>query len=237
MTDTIKLSDRLDLRPGGQGWTRLTVDGEAYCTVDDAFRDALIEACNPPRYDLPAGVIHGSDGKFYAPGDVVRTLPDEMWTTHWASGNKRHKRNDLDTCVSYWYEVRPTAANPLKPLPEHTFPLPDGTLACFRRDAAKLREAGARVLHTDDGAEVDPPSNHRYPDEVLRVEFPAPPKTERVLLHELIGRTKPDANEPVDSWVYDTLQGHGTAFWVGGSSRFVLDTDGLVEVCAVDGAA
>lgn len=177
MTDTIRLSDRLELTPTlTPGWYVLRQSGAVVgANLPQSAADALIAACNPPRYDLPPGVIHGSDGKFYAPGDVVRTLPDEMWTAYFSDGKPYRGHVGFGR----WFEVRPTAANPIKPLPESTFPLPDGTLACFRRDAAKLREAGMRVRHTDDGAESNPSHDHIWPDQVMRVEFPPTPKTER----------------------------------------------------------
>lgn len=78
------------------------------------------------------------------------------------------------------------ACNP-PTLPPHTFRLPDGELACYRRDAAKLREAGAVLRTTACGDPADAEFDHdMLANQVLVVEFP--PKTERVPWHEAKGR-------------------------------------------------
>lgn len=192
-------------------------------------RDALVAACNPPRYDLPPGVIAGSDGRFYAPGDVVQTLPDEMWTRHRLDGMHPHPQSNAYAVHNGFYEVRPTAANPLKPLPEHTFPLPDGTLACFRRDAAKLREAGATLRFTGLGSyRVLAGSDADYPDQVLRVEFPPTPKTERVPWWEAVGR-KHQVWGPILS-----VSADGVGAQIETATHSLPTIDGCVEVLLTD---
>jgi len=127
--------------------------------------------------------------------------------------------------------VRPTAANPLQPLPPHTFPLPDGTLACFRRDAAKLREAGAVLRFPGVTLEANPTNDDRYPGDVLMVEFPAPPKTERVPWWEAVGR-KHQVWGPILSVSAD---GDGAQIETATHS-LPADADGMVTVLA-DGEA
>ena len=121
-------------------------------------------------YALPRGVIHGSDGKLYAPQSVVQALPDGEWTAHWTNGN--HLTHNSFAGSGLWYEVRPTAA-----------------------------------------------------------------KTERVPLHELIGRCI-EPGEPVTSFTASegTVNIRVQAFWPGGNAATIhADPDGTVEVL-VDGA-
>lgn len=136
--------------------------------------------------------------------------------------------------------VRPTAANPLQPLPPHTFPLPDGTLACFRRDAAKLREAGAVLRFPGVTLKAHPTNDDRYPGDVLMVEFPAPPKTERVPWHAAKGRLLPDsAGRPVlRVGMSDRFPLGAVSIGADGSGIgwFPADAFGRVEVLATDGA-
>lgn len=229
-TDTIRLSDRLELRPSppdaATGWSGLYVDGREMNAIAPSTADALIAACNPPRYDLPNGVIHGSDGKFYAPGDVVRTLPDEMWQRMDCRDDQTWRGSNAGAARGRFYGVRPTAANPLQPLPEHTFRLPDGTLACFRRDAAKLWEVGATLVYTDgDKSRPSPSNDDLCPTEVLRVEFPAPPKTERVPWWEAVGR-KHQVWGPILS-----VSADGDGAQIETATHFLpADADGTVEV-------
>ena len=225
---TIRLSDRLELRADAESHLirTLILDGEHAGIVYASAESALVALANPPRYDLPPGVIAGSDGKFYAPGDVVRTLPDEMWTRH-APGMVAGWANRDAT--GHVYEVRPTAANPLQPLPAYTFRLPDGELACYRRDAAKLREAGA-TLRTMTGITPAADYDRHHPKHVLLVEFPAPPKTERVPWWEAVGR-KHQVWGPILSVSAD---GDGAQIETATHS-LPADPDGTVEVL-VDGA-
>jgi len=230
-TDTIRLSDRLELRADAESHLirTLILDGEHAGIVYASAESALVALANPPRYDLPPGVIAGSDGKFYAPGDVVRTLPDEMWERHyngkWINDGMNHAAR-----VAWFYEVRPTAANLLQPLPAHTFRLPDGELACYRRDAAKLREAGA-TLRTMTGITPAADYDRHHPKHVLLVEFPAPPKTERVPWWEAVGR-KHQVWGPILSVSAD---GDGAQIETATHS-LPADADGMVTVLA-DGEA
>lgn len=226
-TDTIRLSDRLELRADAESHLirTLILDGEHAGIVYASAESALVALANPPRYDLPNGVIHGSDGKFYAPGDVVRTLPDEMWQRMDCRDDQSWRGSNAGAARGRFYGVRPTAANPLQPLPPHTFPFPDGTLACFRRDAAKLREAGAVLRFPGVTLEAHPTNDDRYPGDVLMVEFPAPPKTERVPWWEAVGR-KHQVWGPILSVSAD---GDGAQIETATHS-LPADADGTVEV-------
>ena len=243
---TIRLSDRLELRADAESHLirTLILDGEHAGIVYASAESALVALANPPRYDLPPGVIAGSDGKFYAPGDVVRTLPDEMWERHyngkWINDGMNHAAR-----VAWFYEVRPTAANLLQPLPAHTFRLPDGELACYRRDAAKLREAGATLTTTTDGDADDWFVDAAYPDQVLLVEFPAPPETKRVhWVVALRGQLPLTHNSgPITSYIArpDARATNPVGIDLGpegdGDNRCVCpDALGKVEVLASDGA-
>ena len=241
---TIRLSDRLELRADAESHLirTLILDGEHAGIVYASAESAIVALANPPRYDLPPGVIHGLDGKFYAPGDVVRTLPDEMWTRH-APGMVAGWANRDAT--GHVYEVRPTAANPLQPLPAYTFRLPDGELACYRRDAAKLREAGATLTTTTDGDADDWFVDAAYPDQVLLVEFPAPPETKRVhWVVALRGQLPLTHNSgPITSYIArpDARATNPVGIDLGpegdGDNRCVCpDALGKVEVLASDGA-
>lgn len=226
---TIRLSDRLELRPCASGHDLYADDEYLLCLGDAGLELAAL--ANPPRYDLPNGVIHGSDGKFYAPGDVVLTLRPEEWErkfgTAWWSDNDMADPSGL-------YEVRPTAANPLQPLPEWTFRLPDGELACYRRDAAKLREAGAKLRRMD-GSLTVVGSDDNWPDMVLLVEFPAPPKTERVPWQQSIGRILPNGKEIIGADA-TTIRPRTKAGTPAKHTYAFVGADGTVEVLATDGA-
>lgn len=216
---TIRLSDRLELRPCASGHDLYADDEYLLCLGDAGLELAAL--ANPPRYDLPPGVIHGSDGKFYAPGDVVRTLDRVMWTI-WDAEDDECRYTKLDEIR----EVRPTAANPLQPLPDHTFRLPDGELACYRRDAAKLREAGATLRYTDTRTRCTfARQDVERSSQVLMVEFPAPPKTERVPWWEAVGRKHQDLG-PILSVFAD---GDGAQIETA-THHLPADADGTVEV-------
>jgi len=223
-----------DFTAGISGTHAAIIKGCARPVYTNAFpstaeRDSFISQMNnPPRYDLPPGVIAGSDGKFYAPGDVVRTLPGDLWERNydgrWLCLNHTAAFHDRI------YEVRPTAANPLRALPAPTFRLPDGELACYRRDAAKLREAGA-VLRNTNGGPAHQEYDYRYPTQVLLVEFPAQPKTDVIDTRLAKGRTL--ASGGVILQTGDTPMGGPWYSVDGRNGQFHAAT---VEVLATDGA-
>ena len=224
---TIRLSDRLTIEHSAEAGchARLTNYKES---ITDDLCEAIVALANPPRYDLPPGI---------EPGYVLKAgnpLP-----VGWEGQTSSARGGWLETSFPNegipWDPhkdrlVRPTAANPLQPLPDHTFRLPDGELACYRRDAAKLREAGA-VLRTATacGDPADVEFDHdMLANQVLVVEFP--PKTERVPWWEAKGRKFP-AGQTIRS-VTDGIDGpilRTTSF------TYHADPDGTVEVL-VDGA-
>ena len=135
------------------------------------------------------------------------------------------------------------ACNP-PTLPPHTFRLPDGELACYRRDAAKLREAGA-TLRTMTGITPAADYDRHHPDQVLLVEFPAPPETKRVhWVVALRGQLPLTHNSgPITSYIArpDARATNPVGIDLGpegdGDNRCVCpDALGKVEVLASDGA-
>ena len=223
---TIRLSDRLTIEHSAEAGchARLTNYKES---ITDDLCEAIVALANPPRYDLPPGI---------EPGYVLKAgnpLP-VGWEGQNGTGSSWVPTSFPNEGIPWDPHkdrlVRPTAANPLQPLPDHTFRLPDGELACYRRDAAKLREAGA-TLRTMTGITPAADYDRHHPKHVLLVEFPAPPKTERVPWWEAVGR-KHQVWGPILSVSAD---GDGAQIETATHS-LPADADGTVEVLATDGA-
>ena len=237
---TIRLSDRLTIEHSAEAGchARLTNYKES---ITDDLCEAIVALANPPRYDLPPGIEPGYVLKAGNPlpvGWEGQNGTGSSWvpTSFPNEGIPWDPRKDR--------LVRPTAANPLQPLPDHTFRLPDGELACYRRDAAKLREAGA-TLRTMTGITPAADYDRHHPDQVLLVEFPAPPETKRVhWVVALRGQLPLTHNSgPITSYIArpDARATNPVGIDLGpegdGDNRCVCpDALGKVEVLASDGA-
>lgn len=78
---------------------------------DEAWEAVKERLFGDPDGDLPEGVAVAGDGRMYAPGDVVQTLPDGEWERRVVSD--RAWRPDCSYATrDYFYEVRRRPSTP-----------------------------------------------------------------------------------------------------------------------------